>query len=130
MMTKMYTFRRHRGGRSRPDQRRHERWYGTDDLIRQERAGAENARSWYFEPVQMQKRSVCQDRLGTNNIRKVSRKKAIFVFYLQDVVEVLEGLIVSAHGGNIPVQLPLPRAAAAAAAAEAEDAVAEVAARL
>jgi hypothetical protein len=60
-----------------------------------------------------------------------SRKKAIFVFYLQDVVEVLEGLIVSAHGGNIPVQLPLPRAAAAAAAAaEAEDAVAEVAARL
>ena len=67
---------------------------------------------------------------STNNIRKVSRKKAIFVFYLQDVVEVLEGLIVSAHGGNIPVQLPLPRAAAAAAAAEAEDAVAEVAARL
>ena len=62
--------------------------------------------------------------------KKGSRKKAIFVFYLQDVVEVLEGLIVSAHGGNIPVQLPLPRAAAAAAAAEAEDAVAEMAARL
>ena len=41
----------------------------------------------------------------------------------QDVVEVMAGFVRSAHGGHVPVALPLPRAAAAEAAAVAEQAV-------
>ena len=44
----------------------------------------------------------------------------------QDVVEVLSGFVVSAHGGNIPVQLPLPRGAAKDEVAETAEAVARL----
>ena len=44
----------------------------------------------------------------------------------QDVVEVLSGFVVSAHGGNIPVQLPLPRGEVKDEVAETAEAVARL----
>ena len=45
----------------------------------------------------------------------------------QDVVEVLSGFVKSAHGGNVPVRLPLPRDTAAnGSVAETAEAVARL----
>ena len=44
----------------------------------------------------------------------------------QDVVEVLSGFVVSAHGGNVPVHLPLPRNTAKDEVVETAEAVARL----